>query len=109
MQVMPSTGRWIAQKRGISGFTVDSLYDAQRSTDFGAWYIRAMLDKFDNNMYLAAAAYNGGPGNAGRWLRQFPTQDIDQFTEFIPKDETRDYVTKVMHNYFVYSAILGRD
>ena len=107
MQIIPSTGKWIAQKRGISGFSVDQLYEIGVNVDFGNWYLREMLDKFGGNPYLAVAAYNGGPGNVGKWRKSTDTSDSDLFTEAIPRDETRDYVTKVMHNVYVYEQLLN--
>lgn len=107
MQIIPSTGKWIADKRGISGFAVDQLYEVQRNVDFGNWYIREMLDKNGGDKHLAVAAYNGGPGNVRKWTSQHDTSDIDLFTEFIPRTETRDYVTKVMHNWYVYDYLLN--
>ena len=107
MQVIPSTGKWIAGERGIKGFSVDDLYNVDNSIDFGSWYLRRMLDKFGQNKYLAAAAYNGGPGNLNKWLKRTPHDDIDVFVEHIPRYETRDYVKKVMQNYYVYRSILN--
>lgn len=107
MQIIPSTGKWIAQKRGISGFSVDQLYEIGVNVDFGCWYIREMLKKFNGDQYLAVAAYNGGPGNVGKWKKQYDTSDADLFAESIPRTETRDYVTKVMHNWYVYDYLLN--
>lgn len=106
MQIIPSTGSWIASERGISGFNTEQLYNVERNVDFGTWYIKHVLDKFDGNRYLAVAAYNGGPGNVRRWLKQLDTSDPDIFTEMIPANETRDYVTKVLHNEYVYKILL---
>lgn len=109
MQIIPSTGAWIASERGISGFNVEQLYNVDRNVDFGTWYIRYVLDKFDGNRYLAVAAYNGGPGNVRRWLKLLDTADPDVFTEMIPANETRDYVTKVLHNEYVYKILLSSE
>jgi soluble lytic murein transglycosylase-like protein len=107
MQIIPSTGKWIAGKRGISGFSVEQLYEVRRNVDFGNWYIREMLNVHGGDKHLAVAAYNGGPGNVRKWRAQFGATDADLFTEHIPRDETRDYVTKVMHNWFVYDYLLA--
>jgi soluble lytic murein transglycosylase len=105
MQIIPSTGSWIAEKLGVSKFRSDDLFDIDVNLRFGAWYFKYLLGKFDGNPELAVAAYNGGPGNVSRWLPRLGSDDIDLFIERIPRDETREYVKKVMHNHHVYSRL----
>ena len=76
MQVMPGTGRDIAQRRGIAGFEPADLHDPATAIDFGTWYLAGQLaafgDKADlhgpRSIALAAAAYNGGPAHVGQHL-----------------------------------------
>jgi hypothetical protein len=76
MQVMPGTARDIAQRRGITDFGVDDLFDPATSIDFGAWYLAQQLGAFgraddvdwQRSVELAAAAYNGGPAHVGQHL-----------------------------------------
>lgn len=109
MQIIPSTGQWIAERLGAGGFKEASLYDVDTNIAFGTWYFDYLTKKFGGNYILATAAYNGGPGNVGRWIERFGASDIDLFIERIPRDETRSYTKKVMLNYFVYSWLLGRE
>lgn len=45
------------------GFTqLNDLYDPCKNILAGARYIRMMIDRYDGNLHLAAAAYNYGPG-----------------------------------------------
>ena len=77
MQVMPATGTDIARQRGITGFSVDALWDPETNIDFGAWYIARQLAAFgiagdpdwQQSVELAAAAYNGGPGTVQALLQ----------------------------------------
>jgi soluble lytic murein transglycosylase-like protein len=74
MQVMPRTGRMIAEERGIEGFRVADLRDPETNLDFGAWYLARQLDMArertsgDDMIAIAAAAYNGGPGSVREFL-----------------------------------------
>lgn len=72
-QLMPGTARALG---------VDPR-DPEANLSGAARYLRAQLDRFDNNLELALAAYNAGPGRVAR-ARAIP--DIA---------ETRDYVSKI--------------
>ena len=68
-----------------------------------------MLDRFDNSLPLAVAAYNAGPHRVDEWLpengdpRVGPIDMID-WIELIPFNETRNYVQRVLENVVVYRA-----
>ncbi|RLE19811.1 MAG: hypothetical protein DRJ65_19590, partial [Acidobacteria bacterium] len=64
LQIMPATGKRIAEERGLGN--VD-LSDPSVNLDFGAWYLARQLETFDGDLKLALAAYNGGPDRARRW------------------------------------------
>ena len=95
MQITPATARFIAHRSGGVAFRASDLGDAQINIQYGAYYLRYLLDRYGGNETLALAAYNGGEGNVDRWLvraskgaRQFAPDDI-------PFPETRAYVDKV--------------
>jgi len=99
MQVMPATGRWIAQQIGLAQYSLtnpaDNLY-------LGSWYFDYTHRTYQDNTLLALASYNGGPGNVARWLNRFGFEDPDVFVEQIPFPETRGYVKSVFGNYWNY-------
>lgn len=105
-QVMPATGEGIAQRLGVEGYSADLLYRPVVSIRFAAHYLSAQLQAFDDNVLAAASAYNGGPGNAARWLEN--TSDRDLFAELIDYRETRDYVKIVYGNWAMYRRLYGR-
>ncbi|MDD3352688.1 lytic transglycosylase domain-containing protein [Zoogloea sp.] len=105
MQVMPSTGQWIAGKLGMKGYNVSWLRDPDTNVMFGTTYMRMVLEGLDNHPVLASAAYNAGPGRAKRWKDAKPLEGAI-YAETIPFGETRDYVKKVMANAVIYSALL---
>lgn len=95
MQLLPDTAHFIAGKTGGSKFTTEDLATPQINIQYGAWYLRYLLDHFDENEITALAAYNAGIGNVQQWLAesgQTHITDVDQ----IPFPETREYVKNVL-------------
>jgi soluble lytic murein transglycosylase len=86
MQLTPSTAKGIAKATGGSRFRVSDLTDPEINVRYGAWYLRHLLDRYDQDERLALAAYNAGEDNVDRWEREHVG---------IQFDETRDYVDKV--------------
>jgi soluble lytic murein transglycosylase-like protein len=75
MQLMPATARELG---------VNDPFDIQQNIDGGAAYLRQMLDHFGQNLKLALAAYNAGPGN------------VEKYNGAVPVRETREYVDRVL-------------
>jgi soluble lytic murein transglycosylase len=86
MQLTPSTAKGIAEATGGSRFHTSDLKDPEINIRYGAWYLRHLLDRYDQHERLALAAYNAGEDNVDRWQREHVG---------IQFDETRDYVDKV--------------
>ena len=108
MQVMPATARWVARKIGMKGFRPSRVSRPEVNAALGAFYLKHMLDGFDGNAVLAAAAYNAGPGRARRWCDTRPIEGAI-YIETIPFTETRQYVKKVMANTVYYAALMGEE
>jgi soluble lytic murein transglycosylase len=106
MQVMPSTGRWVAKKIGLTDFAQDMLSDVRYNIMLGTNYLNMVLGNMDGNEVLATAAYNAGPGRLRTW-RATLTKPMDStvFIESIPYSETRTYVKNVMSNSTYYAAL----
>ena len=121
-QFMRGTGRWL-------GLRIDRWVDERRdpvmATDAAARYLAKLTEQFGSH-YLAAAAYNGGPGTVSRglgridWTDGNPDSssagsadaeedysDGDFFTladtRYI-RQETKDYVPKL-----IAAALIARD
>jgi soluble lytic murein transglycosylase len=109
MQVMPATAQLTARRAGIRYRGSAELLDPSMNVVIGSRYMRMMLDDFQQNRVLAAAAYNAGPARVRQWLRRLPRMvDHDRFVETIPFRETRQYVQNVLSFAVVYAYLEGR-
>lgn len=95
MQVMPETGFYLAEERGLF-LELEDLNDPKVSLDYGAYYLRKLYKQF-KNWDTVFAAYNAGPTQVGNWLKDDDFSKGGTLT-YIPFEETRRYVEKV--NYF---------
>jgi soluble lytic murein transglycosylase len=106
MQLMPATARDIARRTGEEFSDYAELLDPERNIRFGTYYLRQMLDRFDNHPALATAAYNAGPGRVDRWLPDRPLE-ADVWAETVPFQETRNYLRRVMTHTLGFDQRLG--
>jgi len=105
MQIMPATGASIAKQIGLSGYQDGMLTDPEINIQMGTYYLKQQLDNFDGNLVYCLGAYNGGPGSMSGWVSKWGGIDIDEFIENITYLETRDYIKKVMGNYYFYQML----
>lgn len=113
MQLMPATAQAMAKKEGVA-FSQPSLTgDPSYNTRLGNRYLGDLLTRFDGSLVLAAAGYNAGPGRPSRWMgergdpRVMKADDIVDWIEGIPFNETRNYVMRVVEGAMVYRVRLG--
>ena len=106
MQLMPGTAKLVSKKFGLGSTASSELIKPDKNIALGTGYLRMMLDKFDNNLTLATASYNAGPGRAKRWQYEKPLP-ADIWVELIPFSETRGYVMNVMTYASIYDRRLG--
>jgi soluble lytic murein transglycosylase len=105
MQVMPETGRNLASLMGDKDFNPRSLLQPEQAILYGGRYLSRLMQNFNQSMPLTAASYNAGPHRAQLWLSLYGNLSGDEFIEHIPFTETRNYVKKVMSNYYIYSKL----
>ncbi len=103
MQIMPETGREIAEALG-EPFSEDQLYDPETSIRYGCYYLRKQMDRFDQNVAVTLAAYNAGPHRAEQWLADYGLDGRGRIA-YIPFEETRNYVDRVLQAWENYANI----
>jgi soluble lytic murein transglycosylase len=96
MQLLPDTAKGIALHTGGSRFRVDDLYDPEINVRYGAWYLRHLIEKYEDER-TALAAYNAGQDNVDRWRR----------SGAVPFAETRAYVDRVEELKKIYRDAYG--
>jgi len=97
MQVLPSTAKGLAPELGYSDFSKVDLENPDTNIRFGSLYLKKLLDEFNGNTFLAAAAYNAGMTKVKGWYSQNPLLGVESAD--IPYRETRNYVDNVMGTY----------
>lgn len=97
MQIMPATGKWIAEQVGKEGFKIADLYEPELNIRFGTWYLRHLIDQF-GDIDLALAAYNAGRTNVTRW----------QAGEGTIFPETAAYLVRVNRGWAWYRLLYPR-
>ena len=105
MQVMPSTGKIVARKVGVS-WRSSRLQTVDYNVAIGARYYRSLLDRFDGHRVKALAGYNAGPHRVDRWVEK--TLPTDRWIEGLPFRETREYVQNVLAYNVIYDQRAGR-
>jgi len=108
MQLMPSTARLVSN-RYAPETAGGNPYEPSTNVALGQAYLVSLLSDVDNNLVRTAAGYNGGPGNVMRWDNALNAgQDPLLYIVSIPLNETRDFVQRVLANYWLYQIRLGQ-
>ena len=110
MQITDSTGVWAAEKMGLQDFRVENLYDPETNIRIGCWYLKNLIEEFEDYNYndrinLALASYNAGIGRVKLWLEDKDLSSTGERLDKIPYEETDTYVRRVNNYYAVYKKI----
>ena len=104
MQVIPSTGEWIAHRLDWPDFAPTHLTRPYLNVHFGTWYLAQGLNAFQGDLFAALAAYNSGLASPSRWL-DAAGGDPDLFVETIDYSQTRHYVQLIYQQHALYRQI----
>ena len=101
MQITDETAVWIANKIDINPDTID-IEDPKTNINMGCYYLRYLLDYYNNDQELALAAYNAGMGNVDKWLKDPAYSKSGHSLDVIPFEETRKYINKIDKAIIIY-------
>jgi soluble lytic murein transglycosylase len=103
MQLIPALAKTLSKKYDIEYTAPEDLYVPKTNIALGSFELRDQIKKQNGQLTFVAAAYNAGPNALSRWLKtKKPTEDVFDFVESIPYDETRLYVKIVARNKLFY-------
>ncbi len=108
MQLIPATAKRVAKDIGFFDYKNSTLLTPENNIIFGTRYLKRLNKTMSNNTPLTVAAYNAGPHRVLGWMKDFGDLDMDEFVEHIPYLETRNYVKKVLRNYFIYQSLYSK-
>lgn len=110
MQITPDTARFIAKQSGGIRFVQADLATPQINIAYGTWYLRWLLDRYDNRQVLALAAYNAGFNHVDEWVKKAggDPDSFDPETD-IPFPETRSYVLQILERRKEYARRYSRE
>ncbi len=106
MQIVPSTGRRLAQAVGIRRFRTTMLTNADINLRLGTLYFSRLVEQFGGT-YYALASYNAGESRVVRWKAERPGLDEDEFIDDIPFPETQNYVKRILGTAEDYRRLYG--
>ena len=96
MQIMPKTAKSLSRELNIKKYNKNSLYNPEINIKIGTYYLKKLLQEFNNDIDLTLAAYNAGMGNIKKWQKQ---------KKEIPFEETRTFIKKVKSARIKYKVL----
>jgi soluble lytic murein transglycosylase len=108
MQLIVPTAKSMARPLGLP-FDRNALKRPSVNVALGASVLAKYASAFPENPLLSIPAYNAGPLNPRRWLRERPNADFDIWVELIPYVETRRYVKRVLSSRAAYAFLYKRE
>ena len=112
MQIMPTTASYLSGDRSLRDRNNNKLFDPTYNLELGQKYLTYLMEYKDieTNLFHLTAAYNGGPGNLKKWKSETKySEDPLFFIEAMPSKETRNFIKRVLTNFWIYRHRMGQD
>lgn len=112
MQIMPTTASYLSGDRTLRERNNKKLFNPAYNLELGQKYLTYLMeyDDVETNLFHLAAAYNGGPGNLKKWKSETKyLNDPLFFIEAMPSKQTRDFIKRVLTNFWIYRHRMGQD
>ena len=103
MQITDSTADWIAGKLGCE-FEREDIENPEININMGCYYLRYLLDYYNEDVNLALAAYNAGMGNVNKWLADSES-GTENSLDSIPFSETERYLSRIEKGIKIYQRL----
>ena len=101
-QITEETFAWLKLKMCPNEDVVfEDLYDPETSIRFGAYYIHRCLDRYNDHIDTAAAAYHSGWGTVDKLLEESGGEYLTEF----PYTQMNNYVYKINKAYTAYTQL----
>ena len=104
MQLLPQTAANMAARLGMKPPSAKTLTDPATNIRLGVEYYKMRHAQYGNPEHTLCS-YNAGAGKLAVWMQGIGRLEADLFVEFIPYEETRDYVRKVLTNAMFYETL----
>ncbi|WP_169567853.1 transglycosylase SLT domain-containing protein [Sneathiella limimaris] len=112
MQLMPRTASYIAKDSSLRNRKNRKLFNPSFNLELGQKYLQYLMrdDAVSNNLFYLTIAYNGGPGNLIKWKKRAKgSEDPLFFIEAMQSRETRQFIKRVLTNFWIYRHRLGQE
>ena len=93
MQVMPIA---LDEVKRVEGIEDGDLFDVDYNLHVGTLYLAYLMDRFDDDVALAVAAYHMGPTRVAKGQRKYPDLSPRDMIDKHGGPQTRAYVNKVL-------------
>ncbi len=108
MQLTPATAARVAGDSKLAS-DPNPLRDPAYNLRIGQDYMATLLNNLQGDVLRAVAAYNSGPGTIIKTSAKMPQADSLLIFESMPGGQTREFVQKVVANYWIYRQLFGQD
>lgn len=107
MQLLPSVAKNLASGNNLQYQEALDLYKPEINIPLGAFELKTLMKKYNNQYILAVSGYNANDGAIRGWLKTRFRNDPVEFIEEVPYEETRAYIKLTMRNYVFYQRLLN--
>lgn len=107
MQITEETFEWIKfrMKDSSEEDTVYSdLFDPEKNIKYGTFLLSILIEEFDTE-HNALCAYHAGRGSLQKWLKNTQYSQDGKNISYIPFDDTRAYVERVLKIKEIYKEL----
>lgn len=106
MQLTKTTADWGAKEIGLNGYNYNNIMQPEINIELGCWYLKNLIEQYEQDVSLALAAYNGGSGNVSKWLSNEEISPDGKKLDYIPFKETQDFIERVNLSERIYRYLI---